>query len=1401
MRNIVKNLFFLLLFSSFLFTAKGAESTDVKKKKKGTRQGLAANCTPASSLIFLEFNNVRTRVEAGGLWWQDRPNGAPDYEVPKGSNSFALFAGGLWLAGTDVNGQLKAAASLFGNSVDYWTGPLDTLGLAEIDPETCSDFDKFFEITRAEVAQFRAFIAAQEKGTAAEDFPGYEIPKSILDWPGNGDPSKGQDFRLAPYVNVGGDITYEPELGDYPFYDLEGDIDCRAPRKDRSESSMRPLFGDQTFWWVFNDKGNVHTETNAPPIGMEIHGQAFAFATSDEINDMTFYNFELINRSTFTLTDTYFASYVDPDNGFAFDDYVGCDVARGLGYCYNGLEFDRDARGRNGYGSNPAAVGIDFFEGPFQDADDIDNQVGIGPNEALNGLGYGDGVADNERFGMRRFVYYNNGRTLQNGDPTLAIHYYNYMRGIWKNGQVMRHGGDGFNSVGVEAVPTAFMFPGDSDPLGWGVTNAQGIPQMITNLNWTEDNPGNGQASNPPQDRRFLQSAGPFTLRPGNVNDITVGVVFAQAESGGRLASVEKLFGADDKAQALFDNCFQVLNGPDAPEVAVQELDEELIFYLSNSDISNNREEFGEPYIERDANITTPDNLIDSGIVYDEFYRFQGYQVFQLAGPGISVGDIGDLDKARLVFQADITDGVTEIINYVFDEELQASVPDKKVTGTDEGIRRSFTITEDLFADGVNSLINFKTYYYVAIAYGYNQFKPYAQDVSPNLDNPLSPASDGQTLPYIPSRRGPTGGDIEVITAIPHDPLFEAGGTVVNSSYGDGIPITRLQGRGNGGNAIRLTDATVERLLEEKLWEDTLLVGELDYEEGSGPFTVSIIDPLNVIDGTFYVQLLDGATNGNGNALVTDTAGWKIWREGGLDTVFSNQSIAIESEQLLFNPNWGLSISIKTDRNPGKFQPGNGFISSEFVFDDLSQPWLGGIIDSDAEIQSNWILSGTFSQSQVNQGLYNDLNDFVTGPFRDPEQDFESILNGIIAPYGLTRFRDDGATDFINTVGFSDESVTFNKLDRLNSIVFVITSDKTKWSRCPVLESGNSTNVKRGLVKQRLSVDKDGNPVDTTGLGLVTLQDVEDHYQLIQNQPSLQDEDDAAFTSPVGMGWFPGYVLNKETGERWNIAFGEDTKFSFNNGDDMIWNPTSIFREGISVVNEIWGGKHFVYIFRKYNDLDKNDISVIQPPAEFQMGTYDNGALLKELLFTQRPFHNNWAYYACAYAGIPMLVRGQQLLATDVRIDINVSKPFGVLDSDLPPSLDNNGRPVYRFRTEGVAVSKQEKQVLADALKEINVVPNPYRGISEYEQTQLDNTVKFTNLPEQATIKIYNMNGTLIRSFNKSSPVQFLDWDLKNQVGIPIASGVYIIHVNVPGVGEKILKWFGVLRPVDLNNF
>ena len=51
---------------------------------------------------------------------------------------------------------------------------------------------------------------------------------------------------------------------------------------------------------------------------------------------------------------------------------------------------------------------------------------------------------------------------------------------------------------------------------------------------------------------------------------------------------IEKLQFADDLAQALFDNCFEMTETPDAPDMAAVKLDQELILLLSNDESSNN---------------------------------------------------------------------------------------------------------------------------------------------------------------------------------------------------------------------------------------------------------------------------------------------------------------------------------------------------------------------------------------------------------------------------------------------------------------------------------------------------------------------------------------------------------------------------------------------------------------------------------------------------------------------------------------------------------------------------------------------------------------------------------------------------------------------------------------------
>ncbi|MEY3727431.1 MAG: hypothetical protein RL098_892, partial [Bacteroidota bacterium] len=1107
------------------------------------------------------------------------------------------------------------------------------------------------------------------------------------------------------------------------------------------------------------------------PIGMEIRAQAFSFATNDEVNRMTFYNYELINRGTQTLYNTYFSQYLDADVGNYADDYTGCDVSRGLGYMYNGDLIDESDGGKLGYGENPPAIGCDFFEGPYQDADGIDNpgpyydettQTEVVPTvvDALAnngivykgiGIGYSDGIIDNERFGMRRFTFYTSTSAYPYNDPGPAAEFYNFMEGQWANGSEMYYGGLGYEgSNGVTTTLSDYMFPGSSDPLHWS-TQGEDMSGPYPN-GWDESS-----YNNPSGDRRFVQSAGPFTLRPGAINNITVGIVYGRSTDGGLMASVEAMKRADTKAQALFDACFKILSPPDAPRLTIQELENELILMLDNPISSNNHQE---EYEELDEiNITDP--------TVDRFYRFEGYQIFQLKAQDISIADISDPDKARLVAQCDIKNNISRIINFEFDEALGFSVPVEKVDGENIGIQHSFSIKEDAFAQGARALVNHKTYYYVAVAYAYNQFKEY----DPN--DPL--LLDGQKIPYISSRLNFDGTAIAPVAAIPHNPMPEAGGTAQLVAYGSSPRITRLDGYGNGNRSLELTDASMKTILTDGFMNNPT------YDYGAGPVNIKVVDPLNLANGYFECKFRDYTAPNIGNG--ADTASWVIYRYANkgdanpIDSVSSERTIASNNEQII--PQWGVSVQIFQTKYLGignLASKSTSVIDASIEFADSSKRWLTGVKDNDAFFPTNWVRSGDYSPEcdpgdPAFEGLpdgppYLDPCKYPDEAGADPTQGYERVLEGIIAPHRLVGYQADYMPlAYFGT--FSGSSKLNASISFLPSVNIVLTNDKSLWTRCPIVELGRNSALNvggaaPGALRKSPSVDKNGNP-DGTG---------------------------------TGMGWFPGYAVDLESGARLYMAFGENSFLGGENGADMIWNPTD--RLVSNVGTPLMGGMHPVYVFSYKQSTINGFSSGFDFPAYVPSQAETNSGNMAYTKYLEVEGNSSSAkrelYGSLTWIAYPLLAQDQTLLATDVTIRLRVNKEY----KNFVGSGENAGKPMYGWSMEDIATKVGSQDMLKEALAMINVVPNPYYAFSEYERTRLDTKVKIVNLPEVCTVRIYTANGKLVRTFKKDSPQTYIDWDLTNHKAIPVAGGIYLIHVDVPNVGERVLKFFGGMRQADL---
>jgi hypothetical protein len=535
--------------------------------------------------------------------------------------------------------------------------------------------------------------------------------------------------------------------------------------------------------------------------------------------------------------------------------------------------------------------------------------------------------------------------------------------------------------------------------------------------------------------------------------------------------------------------------------------------------------------------------------------------------------------------------------------------------------------------------------------------------------------------------------------------------------------------------------------------------------------------------------------------LIYDTKYEISWTEDGqTNTVCSETFIRYANEMLL--PDIGISVVVEQVDIPGqkvqkfneKDNENNGFLEASMEFAKTNEPsWLSFVADLDGQTPYNWIRVGSQSQGEDDELDWSDIPDV------DPDQVYEKVLNGTWAPYALT------STIIYGPANSSAQptAIEFDK-QRIPSVNVVITKDKSKWTRCAVIEMAennsddNYTNSlsENGALRFRLraaaSLNKEGIAAAADAVA------------------DTVDLDSPAYIGATGMSWFPGYAIDMETGERLNIMFGEDSWLVGENGNDMLWNPTSangddIFvNSGGSYGTPYFGGKHYIYV------VGHNEY------GSFPMPAYDEGRYIFSKLDPSLPetgttgLRENakkiWSHPA--WVAIPVVNEGYEFLTyddmpdNDLTIKLRMANPYFVdINDDIKQEPINNNYPAFAFSTSALSIQTQVKAYGESAMDKINIVPNPYYGYSDYEQDQLDNYVKITNLPESCIVSIYTVNGNLVRRFDKDNSDSYITWDLKNQYDVSISSGMYIIHIKSPELGEKVLKWFGSLRPIDLNAF
>lgn len=444
---------------------------------------------PQLAIDSMEINTLKASIYSdGGIWSLE----TFDDSIHK----TLLFADGLWIGGMDGTALHQSGQTYRQAGYDFVPGPISN------DPSAISKYNKVYKVSLQTLTNFK-------NGNTSG------IPSEIANWPAHGDTNMGEAYYLAPFVDVNNDAKYNPVDGDYP-----------------------KIKGDEAIYTIFNDdniRTGQYTRINPNPLGIEIHCMTYGFKTGGIEDSILYREYRVINRSSTSYTDAYLGLWADFDLGNALDDLIGTNISANSIYCYNG---DADDEGPYGFGQNLASCGIRMLKGPTATLfDGLDNDKdgcvdgvrdanGICISESLNGV--------REQILLSGSMYYNNSQSSQQGYPSSPIHYYNYLKSQWRNGNNLIiespsgfgsvQNGDGYVSSNL-GTATRFMYPGNS-------YDTTGAYEPSSPVDWFES-PSNQQ------DKRALANAGPFTLDAGQ--EFTIATAYVWTRKPGHANSIPEI--------------------------------------------------------------------------------------------------------------------------------------------------------------------------------------------------------------------------------------------------------------------------------------------------------------------------------------------------------------------------------------------------------------------------------------------------------------------------------------------------------------------------------------------------------------------------------------------------------------------------------------------------------------------------------------------------------------------------------------------------------------------------------------------------------------------------------------------------------------------------------------------
>lgn len=1060
----------------------------------------------------------------------------------------------------------------------------------------------------------------------------------------------------APYTDIDSSGVYDPSI------DIPGVAGA-----------------NQTIWFVANDlnPGKTQKLYGSDPMGIEMQVTIWGYSQAGPLGNMFFRKYKIINKGNDILSDTYVTMWSDVDIGDASDDYAGCDTSLSLGYAYNANPTDATYKE-----TVPPAVGFDFFQGPIVDSP--------GDSAIFNG----QIIHDKKNLPMTAFYYFARG-DLSVTDPTTesyegTLQFYNFMQGkIGKTGALFT------TPVDQGSVPTPFVLAGDP-------TNGTG---------WVD-----GQILQA-GDRRIGSASGPFTMNPGDEQEVVVAEI--AAIGGDYLGSVTLLKNYDKVAQDAYDNFFRIPQGAQIPNLSATPLDGEVI--LSWSGVSASATE---KYNERG-------------------YKFQGYNVYQLPSPSASKSE------GKLLATYDIIDEVKTIYGFEFDPRTGNNELTPVQFGTDNGIVRTYRTDQDAVR-GL-PLYNGTRYYFAVTSYSYN---PDPLAVPNVLENPIS-----------------------VITVVPQsqDP-----GVIFSSEPGES---SNVQHEGSADAQVDVTVVDPTKLTGDNYevyfdqqhyfldkdgkWKKTNFPDSIgkSLNKDVSPSSMSGIGVYSEEAGTINLMLSIDLQSPDGDYIdgvkLTFPSEVTINSAGDIENCANGsvESPTINGQEIFWGNNDTTTFGCFDGNqilqvNVNSFTP--PITINYLLYDDGFGDSVGdtaGIINASGSFQITSIGNKFVTQNHWN------LKNVETGEILLQDQTIiggTDIYEGVDGPGGSSALG--------SNVGASANPIVDGlQVSVSGSYAAPITIQNLTLNDEP-LAVGNGSNIPYDLTDYTFFGNITGWANEKEGYGSISIDELQQDYEF-------------RFTGELDSIIINGkkvYITKEGTG---SIA----TFYGARNYDlanhPLNPNPGSSTRFTVRIPFEVWNIDQGIQVNYQIYDRDQADPTV----DGFEVWNRD-GRMYCEVLNT--PYSESVISESMVTAGSPDFVGDNftwnntwynSLYTTGDIVKVFYANPLQL------------GKDKFTF--ESPAAPEYNETLAQDDIQKINVFPNPYYGVNPEEINKYQRFVTINHLPKEAKIRIYNLAGGLVKTINKNSESQFQRWDLANNDGLPVASGLYIIHIDMPELGrEKILK-------------